>query len=398
MRFLHTSDWHLGKYFHEKSLIEDQEFVLNQIIDVLESGKKNDAPYSALIISGDIYDRSIPTVEACSLLNNFLVDVTKKIPELQIFIISGNHDSASRLSFAAPFLERHNIHIVTDTKKIKEPIIIENGEEKVAVYQLPFLTPLSITKEESLEIPCRTQQELYEAACKQILDGHKKNYGDMPSVLNAHLYSIGSSIGNSERSNIGTVEQVDVSLFKDFTYCAFGHIHKTQACDKEGKCYYSGSLLPYNFDDSPETFLLDVEILNSKKINVSKIQLKPLHKIANITAKIEDLIGVFADKKLIDENRNNYVHVKITNEVMPLETFSTLKSSVFPYLLLVSHVQQEAAKKSSSIKERKEAISSRDPAKIFNQFLKDIYEDRTDDKTVEMEKEIFLREASTIDF
>ena len=462
MKILHTSDWHLGKLFYEKSLIEDQEYVLNQIIDIAKKAEEEGSPYGALVVSGDIYDRAIPPADASKLLNRFLVKIREEVPSLHIFMNAGNHDSASRLSFASDFLEYHKIHLATGTENICQPVILEQGEEKLAVYQLPFLTPLSIkednaacstgekdlrnadcdfgknaeglgsenknnsspegaarafeksiedsdqgTSEENL----RSQEDLYRAACKKILESHRKNYPGIPSLLNAHLFTSGSLTGASERSNVGTVEQVSVSLFKDFTYGAFGHIHKFQSCDEEKKCWYSGSLLPYNFDDSPESGILEVDI--GETVSVKRLLFTPLHKISKINAFFKDLFGSEADKNLVKENQNNYVQVILKDSVMPTEAFFTLKT-VFPYLLSVIQASAGSRGTSSSIEQRKAAILSNDPEKIFDQFMTDLYgEEVTGGKQAassqkegesqelneerglfEAEKKIFIEEAS----
>lgn len=246
----------------------------------------------------------------------------------------------------------------------------------------------------------RSQQDLYAAACAQILESHKKNCGDMPCVLNAHLFAAGSSTAASERTNVGTAEQVDVSLFKGFTYGAFGHIHKYQPCDKEKRCYYPGALLAYNFDDSPESGILEIEILPKKEksgesapIKVTRIPMQPLHPIATISAKMADLIGSHADRAMIHENQEKYVQVVLTDEVMPTEAFSTLQS-VFPNLLSVVPQEQIRDRTNSSIQERKDAILSNDPEKIFIQFMKDANGICEDEELFQKQKELFVREAS----
>ncbi len=385
MRILHTSDWHLGKLFHEKSLIDDQAFMLDQILETIKGAASEGRPFSALIVSGDIYDRALPPSEAGTLLNDFLERATGENPGLHIFLNAGNHDSAARLSFAAGFLKKHNIHICTDTKNFTDAVVIEENGEKVAFYQLPFLTPYSIKDDSGVdengeEKSLRSQEELYSVACKKIIEAHKKNYGEgVPAVLNAHLFAAGAAVAASERTNVGAVEQADISHFKDFTYCAFGHIHKFQPCDKEKRCFYSGSLLPYNFDDSPECGVLDVEIKKSTDVpSVKRILLKPLHPIANLTGQMKDFIGSEAKKSLVQENQNNYVQVILTDAVMPSEAFITLKS-VFPNLLCVTMKEENLGGKTVSIQSRKEAIDSKDPEKIFCQFMKDLYGDVFDD-------------------
>ena len=405
MRILHTSDWHLGKLFHEKSLIEDQAFMLDQILETIKGAATEGRPFSALIVAGDIYDRALPPSEAGTLLNDFLERATEENPGLHIFLNAGNHDSATRLSFAAGFLEKHNIHICTDTKNFTDAVVIEENGEKVAFYQLPFLTPYSIeddsgekVAEDGEEKSLRSQEELYSVACKKIIEAHKKNYGEgVPAVLNAHLFAAGAAVAASERTNVGAVEQADISHFKDFTYCAFGHIHKFQPCDKEKRCFYSGSLLPYNFDDSPECGVLDVEIKNCADVpSVKRILLKPLHPIANLTGQMKDFIGSEAKKSLIQENQNNYVQVILTDAVMPSEAFITLKT-VFPNLLCVTMKEENLGGKNVSIQSRKEAIDSNDPEKIFCQFMKDLYRDAFDDgELFQAQKKIFLQEAGEL--
>mgnify|MGYP003302112441 CR=1 FL=1 len=146
MKFLQTSDWHLGKIFYETSLIQDQVHFLNQIIDELILSQKSNAPYDALLIPGDIYDRSVPPSEAVNILNDFFTTVHKEFPKLHIFITSGNHDSPERLNFCAKILSDSNIHICATTKEFTTPFILQTEPEKAAIYQLPFLTPYSIEK------------------------------------------------------------------------------------------------------------------------------------------------------------------------------------------------------------------------------------------------------------
>ena len=395
MKFLHTSDWHLGKLFHEKSLIEDQKHVLNQILERMQEAYRSNSPYAALVVSGDIYDRAMPPSEAVTLLNDFLVRITETVPGVHVFMNSGNHDSATRLSFAAEFLKKHNIHIATNTEDMLVPVIVEQGNEKIAFYQLPFLTPLSV-KSHNPEEFLRTQQQLYSEACSKIAESHKKNYGNMPAVLNAHVYSMGSITGASERTNVGAVEQVDVSVFKDFAYGAFGHIHKFQVCDKNKRCYYPGALLAYNFDDDPESGILEVELNSAEETPVVKrLFFNVLHPVVKITAEMKQLVGSEADKKLVKENSENYVQVILTDKVTPSEAFANLKT-VFPNLLLVSLKKFETGEQNYSIQQRKAAIKSNDPEKIFMQFMKDVYGNSAEDELQQKEKEIFVEAASNM--
>ncbi len=458
MRILHTADWHLGKIFHEYSMIEDQRYVLNQILEIIKTAQEEKNPFSALLVSGDIYDRAVPSSEASNLLSDFLTQATESFPELHIFMISGNHDSAERLSFASSFLEKHKIHLTTNTKNFLEPIILEDvnsdlsnsKNQKVAFYQLPFLHPGSIKFSEqqnatlnassfsqsknsalnaedqvksktatlskknsaqsknqnqseiaplNIEKICRTQEELFREATNQIIKNHQKKFCKIPLVLNAHLFTLGSIQASSERSNIGTAEQVDVSLFKDFTYGAFGHIHKFQACDKAHKCFYSGSLLPYNFDDSTESGILDVEINSYDEVpKVKRILFNPLHKIATLEGKFDNFVNPQKNQNFVKENKNDFLQIILTDENEIREPFLRLKE-IFPNLLLLSLKNRTSSAANLSIQKRKEAIKSKDFSQIFTQFLTDIYGQNYDQSSelVKNEKEIFEQEASKIE-
>lgn len=411
MRILHTADWHLGKIFYGYSLIDDQEFVLKQIIEELKKAEDEKNPYSALIVSGDIYDRSIPPVEATELLNNFLTDTSEKFQNLHIFIISGNHDGATRLSFASSFFEKHNIHIATDTKHFLEPVIIKDlqNEQKVAFYQLPFLhsgeipassarmTILSNVKTDENKEILRSQEELFSAACEQIINHHKKNYENMPLVLNAHLFTLKSHLEASERSCIGTAEQVDSSIFRDFTYGAFGHIHKFQVCDSNHRCYYSGSLLPYHFDDDKQSGFLDVEIKNPQEIpTIKRVIFNPLHKIAKLEDKFENFITSGKNDEFIKNHKNDFLQITLTDQVEPKEPFARLKK-IFPNLLALSLKSRQNANINFSMENRKKAIKSNNFGQIFSQFLTDIYGEREENEIIKKEKQIFEKEAKEIE-
>lgn len=401
MRFLHTSDWHLGKIFYEYSLIEDQRNFLNQIVQILEKGEAEGHPYSGLLVPGDIYDRAVPPAEATEIFSEFLSEVNKKFPELHMFFISGNHDSPSRLAFGTHFFKAHNIHIVTDCKNYAEPVIVERGGEKTAVYSLPYLYPLAIESEDKNEDGnekfLRSQQDLYEKACSKIIENHNKNYKELPLVLCAHLFTMGSCISKSERSNVGTAEQVDVSLFKDFDYGAFGHIHGNQSCDKEQKCWYSGAPLAYNFDDSENTFFLDVEISSrGEKPFVNKIPVTPLHSIARLEGNFSDFYGVNADSSKWKKYKDCFVHVNLKDEVPVNNAYDFLKT-VFPNLLLITRKTSGSGENTSGIQQRKQAIQTNNPELIFSQFLNDVYGNNLEEtQLIKDEKELMKKSAEEI--
>lgn len=387
MRFLHTSDWHLGKFMNGKNLLEDQIFFLEQIKKQFRKGKEENNPYAALLIAGDIYDRQTPMEESTEVLSDFLYSFSQEFPEVHVFIISGNHDSAGRLSFAAPFFHKHNIHITTDTLKITEPVILEN----TAFYQLPYLFPNSLKSSAQEDLYLKKQQDLYKEACETICNSHSKNHSEKESVLVAHPFVLGNVKFGSERSSIGDTERVDADLFKDFTYCAFGHIHGYHVCDNAHRCFYSGAPLAYHSDDSPETFFLDVK-LNGKDIpSVEKIPVEPLHPVACLEGKIQEFTDGNAKWKKYE---NSYVFISLTDEVSVPDAHARLKP-VFPNLINVKPKDRIFKGEKTSALERKHVMKSKDITKIFEQFISDV-EGKKDSFLTDDEKKLFAGEVELL--
>lgn len=375
------------------SLFDDQKEFLKQIICQLKKGDAEGKPYTALLVPGDIYDRSIPPEEATILLSDFLSEIKDNFPNLHLFMTAGNHDSASRLSFASGLLSKQNIHITGNVSKMTEPVILSDSGY-AAVYSLPYLYPRSIKKqvpaeteiENGIETTTIThyllhQQDLYDEACALIMEAHKKlceekpEYKDMPAILLGHLFTMGVVLHGSERSNVGDAERVSVDVFKDFTYCAFGHIHGYHVCDSEHRCFYAGAPLAYHVDDSSDTFMLDVSFSEMKKKEVpavEKIPFKPLHPVISFEGKISDFSNASeADSKKWQKYKDYYVYISYTDEVAVPNAHEVLKR-VFPNLISAQPKERLHGGTKASIAKRKEAVDSKDICTIYKQFLSDV--------------------------
>jgi len=244
MKLLHTADLHLGKTLHEMSLLNVQEKMLNDIHDMLTG-----APYAALLIAGDVYDRAIPSAEAVSLFSRFLARIREDCPETSVFIIPGNHDSAQRLAFAHEILQNQRIYIAHGTAQLATPVILTQGSEKLAVFLLPFLSFGSFSEEKRAEYrEAGDSQAAMAAVASEILK--KAIVPGIPSLLLAHLFTVGGKNSASERTFIGTAEYVDPGLFSFFDYTALGHLHRCQRITD--RMYYSGSPLAYSFDEADD--------------------------------------------------------------------------------------------------------------------------------------------------
>ena len=235
MKILHLSDLHIGKIIYEQSLLEDQEYMLKQIEKIIEKEK-----IEAVLISGDIYDRSIPPADAVDILNKFLNTLIKTL-KVKVFIISGNHDSKERLNFGSQIFENDGLYIQTTyTGKIRKVELTE----KINIYMLPFIKPIEV--KQYFE---NTKIETYNDAIKQIISKEKIDKNKI-NILMAHQFvtsgTINPETSESETINIGGIDNVDASNFSEFDYVALGHIHGPQKIGNE-KIRYSGTMLKYSF-------------------------------------------------------------------------------------------------------------------------------------------------------
>ncbi|MCF0242069.1 MAG: exonuclease subunit SbcD [Treponema sp.] len=381
MKFLQTSDWHLGKTLHGYNLLEDQAFFLEQIIEELKNG------YDALLVPGDLYDRPIPPAEAVSLLSNFIGRIHKLYPELEIFILSGNHDSSERLAFLKDILDELKIHISTNPSLSLKPFILDKKSEKCAVYQIPFLYPGSLQNEDGEYI--KKQDELYKKLCDDILKEHNKNYSDCMSLICTHLMTVKSTVSDSERSFVGTAEEVDAVHFEGFDYTAVGHLHSFQKAGKKNNIFYSGSPLSYSFDDTNDKVMLSVtlsKISGKTEVNIEKIPIKPLHKVESIKGCYDDF---YTDKELKKKYSNSFLELCLKDGILSEGAVSLLRAE-YPYLLSIRKLEMEDSYLRQDFSERKKALESNDSSLIFEQFYSDVYgtnetEYFTDEKTLFLE-------------
>ena len=368
MKFLQTGDWHLGKVFFEESLIEGQKYFIRQVIDELRAQKEADAPYDALVIPGDIYDRALPPAEAVTAFGSFLSLLHTDFPELKVLLLSGNHDSPERLAFAKEILTSANIHICTDCRNITEPVIVKNA----AFYQLPYLTAGCISKGGEL-----------------FAEPHKAKYADLDAVLCAHLFTAGALRSDSERGAVGNAEQVSSDSFQFFTYAALGHIHKMQKAGKNA--YYSGSPLAYSFDESGVQKVMLRVVIESGTFTVEKIALNPLRRCTVITDAFDTIYGTDA----YDDCKEDYIQIVCTDKTTIANPMNILRSK-FPFVLSFTYESSDyALSESEQNLERRNLLTSVEAQseEIFASFLKSVYGKETfsEDKTFEDEIKLFAQ-------
>ena len=310
MKFLHTADLHIGKSIYEFNMLEDQKYILQEILRIASEEKVD-----AILLAGDIYDRSVPSTEAVQLLEWFLLEALKQAP---VFMISGNHDSAERLSFGASLFASNGLYIAGG-REVKE-VILQDGYGKVAIHMLPFVKPAVVGAE-----TCE------EAVAKQ-LEQVKENWnGCDRHVLMTHFFVCAGGtepeLSDSEvRGFVGGLEQVDVSLFGGYDYVALGHIHKPQAM-KRGQAYYSGSPLCYSFSEcSTNKGVNLVELKENGEVEIYRKSLHPMRQMRILKGSLEELV---TEGNQIEHGREDYIQAVLTDREELIDPIGTIRS-VYP--------------------------------------------------------------------
>lgn len=312
MKILHTSDLHIGKRINEYSMYDEQEFILKQITDIA----KSELP-DAIILAGDIYDKSVPSAEAVSLFDDFLANLAEL--GKSIFIISGNHDSAERIAFASRILQSSNIYLSPVYNGKIFPIILNDGKTDVAFYMIPFIKPITVQHfaEEGIEL--KSYNDAYRHIIHQLdIDKSRRN------ILITHQFITGARRTESEDIIVGGLDNIDASIFSDFDYVALGHLHSPQHCGKE-TIRYSGTPLKYSFsevDDKKSVTI--IEIHGQEEPVISERVLVPIHDWHDLKGTYEMLTA----KSFYDgtDYQESFIRITLTDEEEIPDGMRKLKS------------------------------------------------------------------------
>lgn len=352
MKIIHTSDWHIGKIVNEYSMIDDQKYILNKLIELIDEEN-----IDVLMIAGDVYDRSIPPVEAVELLNETL---SKLIIDrnVSVMIISGNHDSGERLSFGSKILEKQGLYIAGSDDKLYKKVVLRDNNQNVNFYLVPYKDPALTKKllnnkeirshnDAMIAVIDKIKEELNENEIN-ILIGHGYVTMKREEAIegNDHKYEVAElETSESERPlSIGGTDLIDGNIFKDFDYVALGHLHSRQRIGRE-TMRYSGSLLKYSFSEVKQKKSVAVLDLIDKDINVELKELKPLRDLRIIKGNIEDLICEGRD---IEEGKEDYIQAILTDDGELMNPMEKLKS-VYPNTMLISRERKKNVSKENTL-------------------------------------------------
>ena len=376
MKILHLADLHLGKILQEQSLIEDQEYMLKEIIEIIKNEN-----VEIVLISGDVYDRSVPPAEAVNLLDNFLKILIKEL-KIKVFIISGNHDSKDRLGFGSKIFEDEGLYIESKYNGNLRKVELEDSYGKLNIYMLPFVKPIEVKEffEDDLE-------NNHNTAIHKIIEKEKINK-DERNIIMVHQFVTAGTIEpertESEILSLGGIENVDVSNFDDFDYVAIGHVHRPQQIGRK-EARYAGTMLKYSFSEINHNKSVPVIDFKEKgNIEINLKELIPLRDMREIKGPIEELL-----KKENYElgNVNDYIKAVITNEETIYDAIGQIRR-IYPNTLKIEIRNSKTINGGQEQDLNLQKVKRKKELELFEDFYKSQNNVDLDEKQKEIIKDI----------
>ena len=329
---MHLSDLHLGKRVNEFSMLEDQRYILERITEMIEEEKPQ-----AVVIAGDIYDKPLPPAEAVQLFDSFLSGLEEK--DVDVFIISGNHDSAERLSFGASIMDKRGIHFAGGYDGSVHRVILQDDYGEVCFYMLPFLKPSHVRAFIEKEYADSGEKPVIESYTDAVrfavgrmgIDRSRRN------VLIAHQFCTGSERSESEEITVGGIDNVDASVFEAFDYTALGHLHGPQDTTSSG-VRYCGSPLKYSFSEADQKKSVTLIDLGAKKDgvcvgNIRTRELAPLRDMKVIRGSFSQLTGREYYEYI---DTDSYMRVILTDEEDIIGALQDLRA-IYPNIMRLEY-------------------------------------------------------------
>ena len=355
MKFMHLSDLHLGKRVNEFSMIEDQEYILKQILEIADR-----EAVEVVLISGDVYDKPIPPVEAVRLLDQFLVDLGKR--HLPVFLISGNHDSVQRLSFGNRLLAEGGLYIAPEYDGALESVPLEDEYGVIDVYMLPFVKPAHVRRFHPDE-----EIESYTDAMKAAVDAMNADFRQR-NVLITHQFVTGAGRSESEELSVGGSDNVDGTVFEGFDYVALGHIHRPQNMESE-RIRYCGTPLKYSFSEAGHEKSVTVVELGAKtgegacgELQIRTIPLTPKHDLREIRGTYLELTS---RDYYLGTRTDDYLHITLTDEEDVPDAVGKLRI-IYPNLMKLDY--DNARTRASQSLTLADDVEHRSPLDLFGEF------------------------------
>lgn len=350
MKLIHLSDIHLGKRVNEFSMLEDQAHILKKILAVVDEEKPN-----GVLIAGDVYDKSVPSTEAVQLFDDFLVRLAER--KLPVFIISGNHDSPERLSFANRLIDAVGIHLAPVYNGVVEPITLSDEYGPVNVYMLPFIKPAHVRG----FFP-DTEITSYSDAVAAAIGGMNIDKTQR-NVLITHQFVTGAQRSDSEELSVGGTDNIGAEVFCDFDYVALGHIHGPQNMDS-GRIRYCGSPLKYSFSEAAQQKSVTVAELKEKgTLEIHTVPLIPRRDMVELKGSYQQLtLREFYENTTYQED---YTHITLTDEEDIPDAVAKLRT-VYHNLMKLDY--DNTRTRHSAAISGAENVETRSPIDLFAEF------------------------------
>ena len=349
MKLVHISDLHLGKRVNGFSMLDDQQYILNEMLNIIKSES-----VSAVLISGDVYDKTIPPAEAVALFDRFLTGITSL--GAKALIISGNHDSAERLAFGRSAMTSGGIYIAPVFSGTVAKTILTDEYGNINVYMLPFLKPLTVRPfYEDIDIPDT------ESAVKAVLDGITLDKKER-NIIMAHQFITGAERSDSEEVYVGGLDNVGAELFAGFDYTALGHIHRPQNIGGD-KIRYCGTPIKYSFseiNDKKSVTVIDMKEKNN--VSVKAVPLVPLRDMRHIKgsyAEVTDRAGY------INTATDDYLYITLTDEEDVFDAIGRLRS-IYPNIMKIDY-ENKRTSADNFIDTAGESVN-KSPAELFGEL------------------------------
>lgn len=350
MKLVHLSDLHLGKRVYEYSMIEDQRYILGEILEIIDREQTD-----GVILAGDIYDKQLPPVEAVRLFDSFLEQLVQR--EQKVFVIGGNHDSIDRISFASPLLQQSGVYISRSYDGKTEPVVLEDSYGTCNIYLLPFVKPVQVAQLYPGE-EIKDYTDALQLSIQQMqMDYRQRN------VLVMHQYVAGASRCESEETSIGGLDDVNAKVLDGIDYVALGHIHGPQSVGKQ-TIRYCGTPLKYSFSEWKQTKSVTiVELKDKGDVQIRTIPLTPLRDFYEIRGTYEELTA-----RSYYEGQpfwKGYLKVVLTDEEDVPEALGKLRA-IYPYIMRMEYDNMRT--RTSSEVGVTEQVEEKTPRQLFEEL------------------------------
>ena len=349
MKFIHLSDLHIGKRVNEFSMLEDQKYILRVILGIIDEEKPD-----GVLIAGDVYDKSVPSAEAVQLLDDFLCRLAGR--KLPTYIISGNHDSAERLSFGSRLMDMSGIHLSPVYDGTMTSFTMSDDYGDVNIYMLPFIKPIHVRR----FFP-EAEIESYTDAIRTAIENTDIDKAQR-NIIVTHQFVTGAARSESEEISVGGSDNVDASVFDDFDYVALGHIHGPQKIGRE-TVRYCGTPLKYSFSESGHKKSVTViEMAEKGNTVIRAVPIIPKRDMREIKGRYEEIV---LKESYEGTSTDDYMHITLTDEEDIPDVMNKLRK-IYPNIMKLDYDNKRT--RNAAAASMAEDIERKSPLDLFADF------------------------------